>query len=308
MSKLLSCSAAFVPPPLTEAGDEKHAILKLGLQSSHTRNWLCIDGDLSTFYQHKQDYLAKPECLIVLPGSEAAQREFHGFLLGHLLAQHSASYRLSDKTLNCQLSRDTANQTESSFSPLIWNTDCEDESALANAGAWIAEDVCLLELRRSKYVLSAASVCSPSNWRLHEKIGCSVADIHQPVPGYVNVLENKVERLLRKLRPGKLLLRHNWSIQESNELYWINDFPQAFELETAYWRVERQSLLRLPKTGAIVFGIRLFLHPMTTMLQLPTFKLWFELLLKKIHGDRHDRKLWRYKNLLHLAEENAHGR
>ena len=53
-------------------------------------------------------------------------------------------------------------------------------------------------------VLQVAVLCAPSRWRLHEKMGRPLADIHQPVPLYADRLAAPVDRFMRHLKPGKL--------------------------------------------------------------------------------------------------------
>jgi hypothetical protein len=123
----------------------------------------------------------------------------------------------------------------------------------------------LLQALNNEYVLTAASVCSPSNWRLSEKIGKALGAIHDPVPGYGDTLHARTNRLLHKLSKDKVITRYNWSVQAGNELCWRPELYPAQEPAEPYWRVERQTLRRLPETGAIAFGIRIFLESFTKL-------------------------------------------
>ena len=70
-------------------------------------------------------------------------------------------------------------------------------------------------------------------------------------------------------------MRFNWSVQQYPELFWRKDLdkqPAQLDLNKGwekgfgqgpnalFWRVERQTLRRLPQSGAIVFTIRIFIH------------------------------------------------
>lgn len=128
---------------------------------------------------------------------------------------------------------------------------------LLGAAHLVADDLCLLD--GSAHVLLAAAVCFPNRWRLADKLGRHVTEIHDPVPGYRAELAGRVTQVLDKLRPGTVLERRNWSLLSTPALYQPERpvgeeiMPPAGELRA---RVERQTLRRLPVTGAIVFGIR----------------------------------------------------
>lgn len=46
------------------------------------------------------------------------------------------------------------------------------------------------------YYIAAASLCSPSHWRLREKIGRPIARVHDPIPNIHNALSPQIERFL----------------------------------------------------------------------------------------------------------------
>ena len=61
------------------------------------------------------------------------------------------------------------------------------------------EDLCLISADGGAPVLRAAVLCAPSRWRLHEKIGRPLADIHDRVPLYADRLAAPVDRFMRAL-------------------------------------------------------------------------------------------------------------
>lgn len=112
-----------------------------------------------------------------------------------------------------------------------------------------------------RFIVVGGCVCFPSTWRLTDKLGQTVDQVHHPVPQLNAALGPQIDRLLAKLRPGKCLVRSNWGICRSPEL---NQHPERnlppielpVRLENAWLRREDQCLFALPKTGGIVFGIR----------------------------------------------------
>lgn len=253
-------------------------VLKMGLQPMPLSQWILVDEDLPQFLDHKleQRVLHKAMVYQALPESTRAQAEFHKVLRQHLVQNNN--YRLNDI-------HGLANRKHS----LTWDDRIKD---LWHCSLWIQEDICLLENIGKEYVLTAASVCSPSNWNMPSKVGQSVEMLHAPVPGYKKEMSDRVNKLLLGLKPNKPLQRLNWSIQLGGELFWRSDVSNHEDNVEKYWRVERQTLIRLPDTKAIVFGIRVFLHSFSEMSRYPNFNQFiFEIIEGLPHAEA------KYKNL-----------
>ncbi len=263
---------------------DQTSVLRLGLLPLQEKNWLSVDEDYVAFHNHKnaiaQSHFAK--VYQVLPSSVAAVEEFGDFLLSHLLLYHSDKF-----------SR-TENKLKHSHSEIEFELPAK---SLWESSLWVQEDICLMEEINGEYILSAASLCSPTHWNLEEKIGHNADKIHDPVPGYQSRLGNRVNRLLAGIKTSKPLMRYNWSIQNNTELCWRDDHPvEGGELN---WRVERQTLLRLPETGAVVFGIRIFIHSFETMNKHCDFnKVLVPLLQRLPDSTRRYKNLNKYLNLL----------
>jgi hypothetical protein len=102
---------------------------------------------------------------------------------------------------------------------------------------------------------------------LDEKLGQPVEFIHGPVPGLNADLGAAIHKFLAALKPGAASLRHNWGLSRSPEL---NQHPgrklplldATVSAEEVWLRVEHQALIALPKSGGILFGIRVVNHPL----------------------------------------------
>lgn len=118
-----------------------------------------------------------------------------------------------------------------------------------------------------EFRLVGGSVCFPSSWSLEEKIGRSLTAIHAPVPGLNEQLGVSIGRFLQRLVPGTAWCRENWGLSASGEL---NHHPSRglprldseANREGVWLRVERQALVSLPKSGAVLFAIRIELFPL----------------------------------------------
>lgn len=145
-----------------------------------------------------------------------------------------------------------------------------DGAPLETLGAMTAEDWCLLlpDAASGEHRLVAAVLCFPSRWSLAEKIGRPLTAIHAPVPDYDAGLAARVNRVFAALAPGRPLWRVNWLVHARAELFLPlrageKGAPVPVGPETPlYLRTERQTLSRLPGTGAIAFGIKTSVTPL----------------------------------------------
>lgn len=135
-------------------------------------------------------------------------------------------------------------------------------------GEMLEPDILLLQPRSNgEFHLDAAAVCFPSSWVLAEKIGRPIHEIHGVVPGLNAAIGRQIGGFLSRLRPGISWERANWGLSRSPEL---NQHPErklprlepGISIDEIWMRVEHQSLVALPESGGVLFGIRLFVQPL----------------------------------------------
>jgi hypothetical protein len=151
------------------------------------------------------------------------------------------------------------------------------ETMIHLGAAW-EPDLLLLQApsATSQPILVAGCVCFPSSWALEEKIGRPLDAIHSPVPTLNEQFANPVQQFLARIKPGISWERINWGLSRSPEL---NQHPNrklprldsTVSLEEVWFRAEYQSLISLPKTGGVLFGIRLVIEPLTRLRADPEF-------------------------------------
>ena len=146
------------------------------------------------------------------------------------------------------------------------------------AARLVQEDLCLIQNDAAGPVLTAAALCFPSRWRLLDKIGLPLAAVHGPVPFYADRLAGAVDRFMRHLKPGHIVSRLNWSLLDDPALFqpggkWRIGHSTEITANNAgsrvFLRVERQTLRRLPVTGAVLFGIRVHVYPLDRVIDQP---------------------------------------
>jgi dimethylamine monooxygenase subunit A len=146
------------------------------------------------------------------------------------------------------------------------------------AGRLVQEDLCIIHSDGEAPRFTAAVLCFPSRWRLHEKLGRPLTAVHGPVPFYAHRLAAPVDRFMAKVKPGHIASRLNWSVLDDPAMYqpggkWREATNAAVTPQNAgdtlYLRVERQTLTRLPQSGAVLFGIRVHSYPLATAITRP---------------------------------------
>ncbi len=142
-------------------------------------------------------------------------------------------------------------------------------------GSSVEPDFVLLVPRSDgQFTVAAGCVCFPSSWRLTDKLGQTVSEVHEPVPNLNVALGQQIDRLLQNLRPGKCVIRANWSVCRQPELNQHLDrnlpgMTNSVTLDQAWLRREDQSLFVLPETRGIVFGIRVTHLPWQVLRSMP---------------------------------------
>jgi hypothetical protein len=148
--------------------------------------------------------------------------------------------------------------------------DLSSDDPLVVAGRLVQADLCLLTTPepQGEPVLTDAILCFPASWTLAEKIGRPLADIHIPVDSYTPDMAARVRRLFTALRPGRPLWRQNALLYADPALH--QPRPERAprrrpESRPGYLRSERQVLLRLAGTGAVLFAIHTYVLPVAAL-------------------------------------------
>ena len=131
---------------------------------------------------------------------------------------------------------------------------------LVTLGRLVQEDLCLMEKHGDEHVLTAAALCFPASWWLPEKLGRPLLSIHIPVREYDGDLAKRVQRLFDAIRPEQPLWRANALVYRDPTLHQPRreGDPRTDRRGGSYVRSERQCLLRLPESRAVVFSIHTY--------------------------------------------------
>jgi alpha-1,2-mannosyltransferase len=154
----------------------------------------------------------------------------------------------------------------------------KSDDPLRYASLLIEDDLALMiEGSDGQYYLKAGSILLPGFWRLEDKFNMPLAQIHLSgdVPKFKEKLQYSMERFFQKMTPENSVVRYNYFIQTDGELAWSSSigpedtFGVGWQnakpnppVENIHFRSERQTLRRLPRTGAILFTIRPYFIPL----------------------------------------------
>ncbi|HSK38262.1 MAG TPA: DUF3445 domain-containing protein [Arenibaculum sp.] len=235
--------------------------MAMGLQSLAVADWIEIDGHYAADMALRRRLLADRHADVHVVRDEAlpAAREVLERLAGFLPMRFPRHFGIEGGRLVNRVTGEA------------WNPADPGPPPLEVAGRLVQEDLCLLVENEGVPVLAGGLLCFPNRWRLAAKVGLPLAAVHGPVALYADRLARPVDRFITHLKPERPVWRLNWS---------LHDDPAPFQPEAAasadgtapvtpldaggrlFLRVERQTLSRLPRTGAVLFTIRTYIRPL----------------------------------------------
>ena len=255
------------PAPRFTPYDKGRFQLSLGIKEIGSADWIEVDRHFSAHLAEKRRLLAErhADVFAALPGSEPAQAECLDRLLDHL-RRHLPDLVAERESLIETVEGQRYDRAAFSDAPLDL------------AGRLIQEDLCLMAPADDTYRLIAASLCFPARWRLADKLGRPMAEIHRPVPGFNDRLARPVDRFFAGIREDQTYLRLNWSVIDDPTLFQAEGHGRgAFDpsitlddvIDRLHIRVERQTFVRLPETDVLVFGIKTVVDPISVLVDRP---------------------------------------
>lgn len=138
-----------------------------------------------------------------------------------------------------------------------------DGDPLLVAARLVQEDLCLHEKKGDEHVLTAAILCFPASWTLAEKVGRPLSGIHATVEEYDGDIGKRVQRLFDGLKVGRPIWRYNLLQYVRPDLFQPRSETDVRSADEdygsgAYTRSEHQALVRMPKSGAVLFAIHTY--------------------------------------------------
>jgi dimethylamine monooxygenase subunit A len=249
--------------PMTDATlrytpyDGSRQPFSIGLNPLDLADWFEPDDRLLDELTEKDRLFATRRDVVFRAEAETrdAQSEVLDLIADWLPARHPHLYR-----------RDQADMVVGDRHRVALDTDAPP---LWTAARLVQDDLVLMRNSPQGWRLVAASLSFPSAWSLAEKMSLPMDAIHAHVPHFPGKMGERVARIFDNLRVELPVWRLNWSIYDDAVLHhpeskqgpraWAGEHGQFGE--SAFIRVERQTLRKLPVCGDILFTIRIYVDP-----------------------------------------------
>lgn len=235
--------------------------------------WIELDKHYLKFHADKAKRILDrgPKCSRTDPSAFDGAVELLEELCGYLPERYPSLFKRTLVGMDNLLTGESFNIVER---PLV-------EDPMQMAGRMVQDDLAIMfEREDGQYYLLAGSILLAGFWRLEDKFGMPLSEIHTSgdVPGFKEKLEKGMMNFFRRVQPNGPVQRNNYFIQVDDELSWSSSIgpedgePGSVGWFTAeknkaishhYFRSERQTLRRLPRSGGVVFTIRTYFHPIT---------------------------------------------
>ncbi|KAI2623639.1 hypothetical protein GGS21DRAFT_335374 [Xylaria nigripes] len=244
----------------------------MGLQTLKYQDWIELDNQFPRFHADKTKRIAERGSSLCQTAPEAypAAIELLEELRDFLPARYPSLYKRTEVGLDNLWSGESLDIITR---PLL-------EDPMQMCARLVQDDLAIMiEKPDGQYYFLAGCIILPGFWRLKDKFGMALSEIHTSgsVPQFKERLEKGMMNLFRRLKPADIVGRFNYFFQIDDDLGWSrnigsedSDLPQHEGWKLAqkdraiddhYFRCERQTLRRLPKSGGIVFTIRTYSHP-----------------------------------------------
>lgn len=145
------------------------------------------------------------------------------------------------------------------------------EQLLGLGRAWESDFVWMHPAEDGTHHLIGGVVCFPSFWDVREKLGRPMSEIHEPVPGLNAALGQKIETFLAALVPEVAWTREiagycRDSVLNHHPTRQFRPLDATVTTDEFWIRIEHQLLQRLAPSGSILFGIRVEVFPLASLL------------------------------------------
>ncbi len=240
--------------------------MAMALRSLGGHDWFEVGPDRPAQMAEKRRLLTENHAAVFqsLEGSQDAAQELADLVADYLPEHFPDLYGREGDTFRDRIEGQS------------WDLRASGLHPLDLAGRWVQEDLLLLQRAQpdQPFRLTAGSLCFPTRWCLAEKIGHPLRAIHAPVPFYGERLADPVDRFFDKLKPEHGVWRLNWSLLDDGALFQPNGHGRtrpdlgitADNAGDMLWlRVERQTLRKLPRSGAVLFTVRVHHRPLSEL-------------------------------------------
>jgi hypothetical protein len=246
---------------------------ELGLRPFGWERWITMEADYASNMREKRKRVAEhPDRYYrTLPSSRPAQQELRVRVAAHLLRDHPQHFVRTDTGLRALATGAECSPADDAPEPLLQLSQV------------IEEDFMLLEAVDGAMCITAASNAYSSSGRLVASVGGGMESAHATVPALTSTLGRRIDRILASVHPELPAERFNWQLTPLRSIFFPHDNPHAANAaatheilatlrsnperagELLWIRVERQTLSRLPGSGAVAFSLKTYSDPLASI-------------------------------------------
>lgn len=251
----------------------------------HWDDWIELDNHYLRFHADKAQRIAErgPKCCRTHPDPRVQDGavELLEELCAYLSERYPSMFTRTAVGVDNTVTHESFNIKEQTVNGV-------EEDPMQLSARLVQDDLAIMfEKEDGQYYLLAGAILLAGFWRLEDKYGMPLSEIHTSgdVPGYKAKLEKGMTNFFRRVKPDGPVLRNNYFMQVDDQLAWspsigsedstdengIGWFTAEKDraIKHHYFRSERQSLRRLPRSGGVVFTIRTYFHPVTEIAEEP---------------------------------------
>ncbi|EER31948.1 conserved hypothetical protein [Candida tropicalis MYA-3404] len=245
----------------------------MGIRGMESDSWIELDNEWEYFHnlklkriEERGDKAWHLNALTVTAAWEILEE-----LCNYLPQRYPSMFKYENRIMEILSTGEKFNLNDSSLNPIL------------SAAKLIQDDIIIMvEKEDGAYYLEGGCSTLAGFWRLREKVGLKLDDIHvtSGVPQYEKQLKTGMNKLFRRIEVDSPVVRNNYFIQTDGRLDWSHSIgdeddgeigwriaKEATDINEVYFRSERQSLRRLPISGALCFTVRTYFIPIVKLVE-----------------------------------------
>ncbi|KAK6507388.1 hypothetical protein TWF481_005823 [Arthrobotrys musiformis] len=249
----------------------------MGLRKGNLDDWIELDNEYLKFHAIKKERIESRGDKLCKTAPEAldAAIELLEMLCDYLPKRYPSMFTRTPVGIDNTITNESFNIVQR---PLA-------EEPMKTIGRLIQDDIAIMvEGADGQTYLKSGSIILPGFWKLEEKFNMSLSEIHTSgdVPQFREKLEKGMVNFFKRVMPDDMVIRHNYFMQVDDGLAWSHSIgPEDSShigwftaeknkvVENHWFRSERQTLRRLPRSGGVAFTIRTYFHPVTEVAKEP---------------------------------------
>ncbi|KAI0369011.1 hypothetical protein BV20DRAFT_947094 [Pilatotrama ljubarskyi] len=276
--------------PYHQVRSNKTIRVTMAHQPMHINHWIEIDKEYRWYIDEKARVIAEQGKKVIdsLPENDEACGELLELLTDYLPKRYPTLFRQDQ---------------QDSITNLVTGDRFDAVSAKKGVDALLVisrlvQDDFLMARERpdGKVYLVGGLIVFPGTYLLSDTINKPLEVLHAPVPDFNAKLLLSVERTLKRFRPDQPFERSGWNIMDDRNLFLHNiatGLPDEDLRPQDLWlRIDHQTFRKLPRTNAIIFGVRPVMRRIEDLADSPLVPS----LMEKVHNESAEH-LIKYKGM-----------